>query len=425
MKYASLGEVFSEAEHYIIENCSKCGECISLCPIYEVASINNVDPSEVASAMWETLMNGDLSEISHHKAFSCSGCEECLSGCPVGINPMMFNQIVRRKFTKAGEEMPGALGMMLPLNKPFFPEILGRLQEKKGEAKWKYEAPINADNKDTIIFLGCTFQATPDKIKTLLDVVDEMNIDYEALVGGKICCGITHQYAGEFDEAEKLARNLIDNLERYSPKRVVVSCPTCYNQLTKLWPNLINIEFEVIHLPEFIYNNLDRLKIENPINKKVTLHEPCHVARSMKEYVFSREILKALPGLELIEMTHNRNKALCCGGFSGITFPEYGQQKMKELLQEGKQSGADAMINMCPNCHVGMTPISLSYSLELTDIASLIYQAIKGEARKDKLRALWEMGGSKKVFEATKGNIESDPDNSEFIRNMLPVLFDN
>jgi Fe-S oxidoreductase len=271
--------------------------------------------------------------------------------------------------------------------------------------------------------MGCSALATPDKNLAFIDILEKIGIDFAALIGGKICCGTPNFFAGELKEAEATARNLIKNFESFSPDKLIVTCPSCYNQLKNVFPHFLSFDFEVQLLPMFLSDNLDRIKFTTPLNKKVTLHEPCHLSRGIKDYQSARRVIEALPGVELVEMEHNKEEALCCGGMASIAYPEYGFKFSQALLEEGKKTNADCMINICAKCHTGLCPYEEKYSYELTDITSLVNEAMGGRRYEDKYKKYWKYRDLDKIIEEAKEYIEASDFSLEEMRKIIPLMF--
>ena len=422
-QYASLKKLFEDMEKEIIANCVQCGDCIDVCPVFSISSLNELEPSEVAEKMFEVLKDGTVFDEAYIKAFSCTGCAKCIEVCPQGLDPMIFHQVVQNRLVALGESLPEGLGIFLPGKEPFLPDILNSIQMKPSDARWLSEAPPDSEKKEVVLFMGCATLATPDKNFALIDILEKMGIDFAALIGGKLCCGVPNMLAGQLKKADSLSRNLIKNINAFSPEKLVVTCPTCYNQFKKVIPQIVSSDFEVQFISTFLNDNLDKLKFTTPLNKKLTLHEPCPLARESKDDLSIRKIIKALPGVELIEMEHNREESLCCGGAAGLTYPEYAGKFSHDLMEEGKAAKVDGMINICPFCHLSLYPLGNQYSFELTDLASLINEAQGGRRYENKLQKYWSYKDLDKILEESKEYIKESNFSQKMMEQILPLLF--
>ena len=423
-QHSSLEKLFEDKKKEIIDTCIQCGDCISACPIFSISSIKDQDPAEVAEKMFAVLEDGTFSDEAYLKSFSCMLCGNCIDVCPQGLNPMIFNQEVRNQLVSQGKEIPEGLGLLFPDKDPFLPRILSGIQMKPSEARWLSEAPLNPEKKEVVFFMGCSTLATPDKNFALIDILERMGIEFAALIGGnKLCCGVCNMLAGQLKEADSFSRNLIKNVNAFSPEKLVVTCPACYDQLKNVIPQYVSFDFDVQFISQFLYENLDRLEFTTPLNKKVTLHDPCPLARGFKDDLSLRKIIKALPGVELVEMEHNQEESLCCGSVAGLTYPEYAGKFAQDLMEEGKATNADIMINACPFCHISLCALGDKYSFELTDLAALVNQAQGGYKYPDKLREYWEYKDLEKILEESKEYIEESNLNMEMMKELLPLIF--
>jgi len=423
VRYSSLEELWEAKEKEILTTCIQCGECVSTCPIFSISSIKDKDPAEIAEKMFSVLEDGTPSDEAYLKSFSCMLCGNCLDTCPQGLNPMDFNQAVRHRLVEQGKEIPEALGLLFPNKDPFLPKILSGIQMKPSDARWLNEAPRNPEKKEVVFFMGCSALAVPDKSFALIDILERMEIDFAALIGGKLCCGICNMFAGRLKEADSLAKNLIKNIKAFSPEKFVVMCPACYDMLKNVISQYVAFDFEVQLVSRFLGDNLDRLKFTTPLNKKVTLHDPCPLSRGFRDDMSLRKIIRALPGVDLVEMEHNQQESLCCGSLAGFTYPEYAGNFAQALMEEGKATKADIMINTCNFCHVTLCALGDKYPFELTDLTSLVNMAQGGNNYEDKFRKYWGYKDLDKILADSKECIEASNLDVNLLKQLLPVVF--
>jgi len=415
--------MFTAVEKNVVANCVQCGDCISSCPIFLEGPFKDEAPEDMAEKLFAVLENGSFSEKAYFTAFSCMECERCIEICPQGINPMLFLQVVKNRLVELGNNLPGGSPFVIPGSTPYIPEILQSIQMKPSEARWLREAPGSPEKKEVVVFIGCFGLATPDKNFALIDVLEHMDINFTTLLGGKLCCGLPSLFAGDLQSADSFARNLIENIQRFSPRKLILPCPTCYKVVNNVYPHFLSFDFEVEFLSTFLSNNLDRLKFTTSLNKKVTLHDPCDLARRVKDHTSPRKVIEALPGVELIEMAHNRENSLCCGGLLNITYPQYGIEFAQKLLQEAQKVNVDAMVNLCPGCHGSLCGLGVNYSYELTDLPSLINESLGGKKYENKLKAYWECRDLNKILEKSRSYFEANGFCREEMKEMISLLF--
>lgn len=172
-----------------------------------------------------------------------------------------------------------------------------------------------------------------------------------------VCCGYPLKEAGEEQEAKKMARKALKELEAFDT--IVTPCPTCTMMLSQFEPK------KVKHMSEFL---AELLRTDQPIKQelvKVNFHDPCHLGRGAGVYEAPREVLKSLPGVTLDEVPHNREASLCCGGPNLHLFPDMAAVIAEDVLKEMK---APVLVTACPTCKSNL----LRKDKQIYDIAELV-----------------------------------------------------
>ena len=371
-RLTSLEQIFTEVENEIVTKCVQCGYCISICPVFWEGPCKDNEPEDIAQKLYEALKTGTYSDEAYFTAFGCTECDMCHGICPGGIYPRFFRQVTRNKLAATGNPPPpGFLSA-----KPNLPEVLQSIRIKSSDAGGLKKAPPSPEQKDVVVFTGCASLAAPGNNFALVDILDKMDIDFAALAEGGICCGRPNLFAGDLKSAEDAAENLIKRIQYFSPKKLILACPSCYDMVKNTFPRFLSFDFEVEFLSSFLFNNLGKLKFTTQLNKKITLHDPCPLARGFKDHTSARKVIATLPGVELKEMAHSRENALCCGGLFAVGYPDYGRKFGQKLLQEAQQLDIDALVNLCPGCHHNLRGQGADYSFELSDLPSLINEAM-------------------------------------------------
>jgi len=128
----------------------------------------------------------------------------------------------------------------------------------------------------------------------------------------------------------------------------------CYDALKNNYPQEIDSDIEVIHYTELLADLADRGKLafNNPLDMKITYHDPCLLARSNDLSGAPRHLLSLLLDNELMEMTRSRESTLCCGGGGGRMWleTEAGYRFSDLRVSEAVETGAEAMVTACPYC---------------------------------------------------------------------------
>jgi Fe-S oxidoreductase len=155
--------------------------------------------------------------------------------------------------------------------------------------------------------------------------------------------------------------------------------------MKNLYPKInISPQFEVLHAVEFIYQLIQtgRIKLNQEVPLKVTYHDPCHLGRHLVAGIYDlpREILRSIPGIELVEMERSRENSWCCGAGSGVkqTDPGLALWAANERLKEAQATGANALVTACGWCERNFLDAAREYSvnMKIYDVADLVRLAM-------------------------------------------------
>ena len=188
------------------------------------------------------------------------------------------------------------------------------LKEKarKGELKEKAE---------TLLFMGCVPSYLDMKmVPSLIKPLDAAKVDYTTSVD-ESCCGFPLYLMGS-NAFEDHARHLMDAIQKTGASELVTPCAGCYKTFQKIYPQIGDLGMEISHSVLYLNRLAEEGKIsfEKRIEKKVTYHDPCDLGRALKIFEEPRDLLKRIPGLQLVEMSRNRLRARCCGGGGGAFY---------------------------------------------------------------------------------------------------------
>jgi len=200
------------------------------------------------------------------------------------------------------------------------------------------------------------------------------------------CCGIPMKVAGKWDLFEEIYEHNTTEARKRGAKTIVTSCPACALVWKELYAGIAAdrgepYEFEVKHYSELIAPAIadGRLKLDTPVeNTTVTFHDSCHMGRAQGNYEPPRDMLKAMPGVELVEMAHHHEEALCCGSVLTLV----GEKPIAPVLggmrlQEAVDAGASTMVALCPCCEVQLRDSALKNDIDIrvTDLARFVCES--------------------------------------------------
>jgi len=254
------------------------------------------------------------------------------------------------------------------------------------------EMAANGNTPEVLFWVGCSgsFDVRAQKItRAFASILNKLNISYSILGKEEACTGDPARRAGNEFLFQMMAYNNIQILNGYGIKKIVTTCPHCFNILKNEYPELGG-NYEVIHHTVFLQQLIKEGKIVIKENgpysgKKITYHDSCYLGRANGIYEAPREVLEALSA-ELIEMKRCKSKGLCCGAGGAQMFKEDepGNKRINiERTEEALATKANIIAAACPFCNTMMTDGVKNKEKEaevhVLDIAELIEQSMLGE----------------------------------------------
>ena len=208
-------------------------------------------------------------------------------------------------------------------------------------------------------------------------------VDWGVLGMDEVCCGSTMLRIGERRGFEKYRdRNLeIFNklIAERGVKKIVTACAGCYSVLKEEYSE--HLDCEIYHIVEFLDQLITdgRLKPKKKIEMDVTYHDPCHLGRYCGVYEAPRNILKAIPGINLMEMERIKEDSFCCGAGGGAktAFPDFALHAAGKRLEEAKETtGCTNVVSACPFCEQNIGDASKITDMKVFDVNELLAQSI-------------------------------------------------
>ena len=228
------------------------------------------------------------------------------------------------------------------------------------------------------------------------------------LGANEMCCASPVVKVGMAEMFQESAGKNIELFNSLGVKTVVTSCAGCYGVFKSQYPAVGKMDFEVKHSMEYIDQLIQegKLTFPNGVPMKVTWHDPCHAGRGGEEqdlwegvrvkwglsdpprqrnygthgvYYPPRNILKSVPGVELIEMERIREFSWCCGAGGGVksAFPDFAVETACERIREAKETGAEALVTSCPWCETNLQDgADLEGGIKILSLVEIIEKAI-------------------------------------------------
>jgi Fe-S oxidoreductase len=333
--------------------CYGCAKCTGVCP---VDIVGDYSPRKIHR---KTQMGIDL--FASPDLWLCTTCMNCLRVCPKEVDMIQIMPAVREQAVLAGSvpaELQKAFEDTARHGNP-----LGQPQRKR--ADWVKKAgvpvPLLKDLKrpvDILWYVGSYPSYHPrgiDAATAAARIFHALGVDYGILGAEEKDDGDSQRLAGEKGLFEMLAEANIAAFEKYAWNRLVVTGPHEFNAFKNEYPKL-GFNRPVVHYTRFLVEHLDRLRplLTRPLNLKVTFHDPCYLGRHNGEYDAPRQLLRAIPGVELVEMGRCRENGYCCGGGGGgmwldsFTQAHTTMRLSERRVREAVEYGAEALAVCCP-----------------------------------------------------------------------------
>jgi heterodisulfide reductase subunit D len=205
-----------------------------------------------------------------------------------------------------------------------------------------------------VYFVGCVasyFPMTKRIPQSFVQILNKAGVDFTLLGGEEWCCGFPLIAAGMKRKARAYMEHNIERVREKGAENVVFACPSCYHTWSEELP--ADPSLQLFHSTQFLKKMIDEGKLSfKEKAAKVTYHDPCDLGRASGVYEAPREILRAIPGVELVEMEGSRDRCTCCGGGGNLEMvrPDLSAAMAQAKIEEIKATGADMVVTACQQC---------------------------------------------------------------------------
>jgi glycolate oxidase subunit GlcD len=371
--------------------CIACGFCRLGCPTFSVTHRESRN-ARGRNVLAFNLLNGtiDLSRELAEVFYSCTTCQACTYFCPAQVKVDDIVEGVRKKMYKAGYAPDGILQVQENIKNTgnvFASAKAGRIDIYPPPLKGRIEKGESKSQAETVLFMGWVPSYLDMKmVPSLIKPLDAAGVQYTTLAIEEGCCGFPLYLMGN-DKFSEHANQTIERLKATGAKELVTPCAGCYKTFKKLYPEVGDLGMEVYHSVHYLLKliNEGRVTIVGDLGKRVTYHDSCDLGRTFKIFEEPREILKSIPGLELIEMSRNRLQARCCGGGGGVSAiePELAVAMGQERVRDALAVGAEIIVSGCAACKDQLRkgakaiPKGERGNIKVMDITEIVAQCMK------------------------------------------------
>ncbi|TWH51604.1 (Fe-S)-binding protein [Sporomusa sp. KB1] len=314
--------------------------------------------------------------------WSCTTCGACLEACPVSIEHISKLIDMRRYLVlTAGNISEGMQQVFAGITGQGSPWGYSR---KEG-LPWAKElsVPTIQENPQAeyLYYAGCAaaFDAKAQKTAAaFIKLLQAANVNFAVLGSLEWCCGDTARRMGNEFLFEKAVNDNIATWNKLKIKKIITTCPHCFNTLKNEYPQYGG-GFEVLHYADFLANLLreGKLLANKSFAKVVVFHDPCYLGRYNDVFSPPREVIKAVPEMQLAEMPRSKQRAFCCGAGGGRiwTTPTADNLITGNRVKEAVATGAEVIGTACPFCKMVFSEavkLEGSHNIEVLDIAEIL-----------------------------------------------------
>ena len=410
-----------------MEGCSRCSSCkwvpfnqiqswrfAKNCPSvtrYNFHAYSGSGKMIMANSMLQNRseLNDEIADIVYH----CQLCGACDAACKAYRDDIDINEVLlelRAYCVENGYVMPEHLDVVESMKRE--DNTLGELKKDRGNwAEGLVLKNINEEPAEVMFHAGCRFSYEPDlrdSIRGMAQLLTDAGVDLGIAGREEACCGGKAYENGYQGDGMNFADDMIRRLMASGAKTLVTPCSDCFATFNYLYPRMgKEMPVKVLHISQFMEKLIGEKKLEltQAVPMRVTYHDPCHLGRKGEPYTGDwtgknklkrkehekrqgwfgvydppRNILKSIPGIELVEMERIREYSWCCGSGGGTleAFPEFSLDTARERLEEALSTGADAMVTSCPWCESIFKEAveETGINLEIYDVNDLLRLAV-------------------------------------------------
>jgi Fe-S oxidoreductase len=366
-----------------------------------------------------SLLNGQSSYSDRvvdivYKCTTCGSCDVSDKICRYNLEPLEMIHELKFRLVEDGQVLPEHTAIVEHLRKEN--NMMAEPAASRGDwAKGLDVKRVPGEKAAVLFHAGCRYsydKELREKARAAVAILKNAGVDIGIMGENESCCGGRAYDMGYKEEFTRLAENTIKAWTAAGIKTVVTPCADCFHTFSRLYPKL-GAKFEILHTVQY-YDRLikeGKLKFSKKVPMKVTYHDPCHLGRRGEPYVPwegkekkvknqivvyepkkpryngawgvydpPRDVLKSIPGVELVEMERIKEYAWCCGAGGGTreTYPDFSNWTATERIEEAKSTGAEAIVSACPWCERNFIDAikAAGEKMKVLDITDLVKQAI-------------------------------------------------
>jgi Fe-S oxidoreductase len=367
-------------------SCTECGRCQDACPAHATGKLLNpklviMGVRDAVFAQSDEPILG--STVPEEMIWDCVTCGACVEACPVSIEHIDHIVDLRRSRVMVDSQFPAeAEPMMRDIERTANP--WGKPQNER--AAWAAELGVRVlqpgdPAPDYLYWVGCaaSFDERAKKsAESTAKLLQKAGVDFAILGPREACTGDPARRMGNEYVFQEYAQQNVSTLNEARVKKIVASCPHCFNTLANEYGDFGG-NYQVMHHTELLAELVDEGKLQPAAGaQSITYHDSCYLARHNDVRMEPRKLLNVIG--QPVEMKRNGKQTFCCGAGGGhMWMEERGGPINEERAREATETGAETLAVACPFCTVMLDDgvKGVGSDLRVADVATLLAEAIE------------------------------------------------